>query len=454
MAASEELIQPLREALLHSPDNVPLRLHVARLLLTHGRFDEAETEYRTVLEREPGSEDGKIGLARVFSQQGKVSAAIVIVEELLRAVDCSPQVMLLHARLLIRTGEMDQAAREYRRAVDIDPNLADADLAEQLGVRNFDDTDDADTDEYQDGRVRVAGQGFEPPAASIEMEKPQIDFDHVGGMESVKKQIQVKLIGALANADLYKAYGKQVGGGVLMYGPPGCGKTHMARATAGQVKAGFFPVGIHDVLDMWMGNSEKRLHALFQNARNNTPCVLFFDEVDALGASRTDMRQSAGRQLINQFLAELDGVRDSNEGVMTLAATNAPWHLDAAFRRPGRFDRVIFVPPPDRDARAAILRIMLRGKPVDDVDFEKIAGKTDAFSGADLKAVVDNAVEAKLELAMQTGTPVPIGTRDLLAAMKTVKPSTKEWFATARNYALYSNEGGVYDEIIEYMNLR
>jgi len=136
-----------------------------------------------------------------------------------------------------------------------------------------------------------------------------------------------------------------------MYGPPGCGKTYVARATAGEIKAGFLSVGINDVLDMWIGNSERNLHELFESARTHKPCVLFFDEVDALGAARSDMRHHAGRQLINQFLAEMDGVKTSNEGVLILAATNAPWHLDPAFRRPGRFDRILFVPPPDAAAR-------------------------------------------------------------------------------------------------------
>jgi transitional endoplasmic reticulum ATPase len=138
--------------------------------------------------------------------------------------------------------------------------------------------------------------------------------------------------------------------------------------------------------------------------------AVLLDEVDALGASRTDMRQSAGRQLINQFLSELDGVQYSNEGVLILAATNAPWHLDSAFRRPGRFDRIIFVPPPDDVARAEILRLHTRGKPLADPDFEHAGKKLDGFSGADLKAVVDVAIEEKLREAMKTGKPAPLTT--------------------------------------------
>src|SRR5947208_6592312 len=152
---------------------------------------------------------------------------------------------------------------------------------------------------------------------------------------------------------------------------------------------------------MWIGNSEKNLHQLFEQARRNKPCVLFFDEVDALAASRTDMRHSAGRHLINQFLAEMDGLQANNDGLLILAATNAPWHVDPAFRRPGRFDRILFVPPPDTEARAAVLRLLCQGKPLDSIDYDVFSRKTEGFSGADLKAVVDLAVEKKLREALK-----------------------------------------------------
>jgi transitional endoplasmic reticulum ATPase len=272
-------------------------------------------------------------------------------------------------------------------------------------------------------------------------------------MEALKDEIRMKIIHPLSHPELYKAYGKTVGGGILLYGPPGCGKTHLARATAGEIKAGFLSIGINDVLDMWIGNSEKNLHELFEQARRNKPCVLFFDEVDALAASRTDMRQSAGRHLINQFLAEMDGMQANNDGLLILAATNAPWHVDPAFRRPGRFDRILFVPPPDAPARASILRILFHGKPVQDVDYDHIAKKTENFSGADLKAVLDMTVEAKLRDAMKDGIPKPMTTKDVMTAAAGIKPSTKEWFSTARNYALYSNQGGVYDDILKHLKM-
>lgn len=451
MPGSDEAVTALREAVRLSPENVPLRTHLASTLMELGRFAEAEVEFREALSLSPHHEKLKIGLATAFYQQGKNSHALVIVEELLKLTATPAAAYLLHARLMLRTGDIERAVRQYKKAVDIDSAIADSAIEEQLGIHHdADETDDAS--EVVDGRVRVPrGRGGGESGSSLE--RPRLTFEDVGGMDALKEEIRMKIIHPLAHREIYKAYGKSIGGGILMYGPPGCGKTHLARATAGEIKAAFLSVGISQVLDMWIGSSERNLHELFEEARSNRPAVLFFDEVDALGASRSDMRQSAGRHLINQFLAELDGVQSSNDGVLMLAATNAPWHLDAAFRRPGRFDRIIFVPPPDPPARAGIFRVLCQGKPADNIDFDYLAKKTEGYSGADLKAVIDSAVESKLSEAMKTGVPKPLTTKDLAHSAKSVKPSIKEWFATARNYALYSNQAGLYDDIIKYLKL-
>ena len=421
------------------------RRRLAESLLALGRADEAEKEFRAALAMAPGDVGLKLGLARAFTAQGKNSEALVIVEDLIRTANTPAAAYVLHAKLLLRAGDAEGAVREYRKAIAADPAAADPELAATLGVGA------EASSEVVEGRVRI-GEAQRGPSG-VDVERPAVGFKDVGGMDALKEEIRLKIIHPLSHPEIYKAYGKAVGGGILMYGPPGCGKTHLARATAGEIKAGFLAVGIHDVLDMWIGNSEKNLHEMFETARRSRPCVLFFDEVDALGASRTDMRHSAGRHLINQFLAELDGLQSNNDGVLVLAATNAPWHLDSAFRRPGRFDRILFVPPPDASARAAILRILCARKPAGDIEFEHLAKKTDGFSGADLKAVVDVAVEAKLREALKAGTPKPISTKDLAGAAANVKPSTREWFSTARNYALYSNQGGVYDDILKYLKL-
>ncbi len=439
-------LDPLREAARLSPQNIPLRQALADALLNSGLAAEAETEYRSALQISPGHTGLLFGLARAFFQQGKKSHALVTLEDLCQRGDAPARAYVFHARLLSGIGEVKQAVIEYRKGVERDLQAADIELAAHLGI------DAAPQSEVQDGRLAAA---WEPPTEDepAEIERPKLTFADVGGMDDLKEEIRMKIIHPLANADLFKAYGKSIGGGILMYGPPGCGKTHLARATAGEIKAGFISVGISDVLDMWIGNSERNLHQLFEQARRNAPCVLFFDEVDALGASRTDMRTSGGRHLINQFLAEMDGINANNDGLLILGATNAPWHLDSAFRRPGRFDRILFVPPPDAAARAAILRLHLHGKPGEDLDVDTVAKKTADCSGADLKGLVDIAVEAKLRDAMKSGVPTPLRTKDLTAATAQIRPSTREWFSTARNYALYSNQGGTYDDILKYLKL-
>jgi transitional endoplasmic reticulum ATPase len=445
----EDTVRALREALRVTPDNVPLRRHLAEVLLGFGRADEAERELRQAVGSAPDDHSLKLVLARVYVQLGRSSHAVVIFEDLEKSSPgmVTPSSRVVFAEALERVGELDRAAYQYRRAVEADPSVADDALAERFGAPPM----------HADEREREPVASSEEPRRSqtvAEVEKPKDTFASVGGMEKVKDEIRLKIIHPLQHPELYKAYGKNVGGGILMYGPPGCGKTHLARATAGEVKARFIAVGINDVLNMWMGESERNLHEIFEQARAARPCVLFFDEVDALGASRTDLRHSAGRQLVNQFLSELDGLNASNEGVLILAATNAPWHIDPAFRRPGRFDRIIFVPPPDLAARTEILRIMLEGKPVEGIDHEQVARKLEKCSGADLKNLIDLAIEGKLRQAMQRGIPEPIRTGDLMAAAKGLKSTTHEWFATAKNYALFSNQGGLYDDVLDYLKLR
>jgi len=435
------MIESLREALSLSPTNLPLRLLLADHLLKASLLDEAEIEFRTVLAQDTHNKTAKRGLSKIYFEQKKYSTAIVILEELAE-LENDVDLWILLSKASLRNEEPAKAIEYYKRALALNPAYKD---------------DELDSNLKQGGNSNPSSMDAAIESIEEEMrefERPSINFEDVGGMERVKEEINIKIIQPLQHPDLYKAYGKKIGGGILLYGPPGCGKTHLARATAGQIKASFISIGIHDVLNMWLGNSERRLHELFEMARRQTPCLLFFDEIDALGASRTDMRQSSAKMLINQFLMELDGVDYSNDGILVLGATNAPWHLDAAFRRPGRFDRIIFVQPPDLGSRESILKITLKDKPVKDIDYKAIAKETPDFSGADLKGLIDVVIEDKLRDSFKSGIPQPITTKDILKAVKQVRPSTKEWFNSARNYALYANESGLYDDILDYMKIK
>ncbi len=457
-------LESLREAARVSPDNIPLQMLFGEACLNEFAADEAMGAFQHVLKMAPSHPEARIGLARALHHTGRTSEAVVRLEALVAERPDLSAAWLHLSRFLMAEGLRDQAKSCYEKSLALPGGLPDPALEQELYLRGG-----AEKPSEGKGLGRVTSEGWEAPVATEErgfsgnpmgaegfdgIEQPDLNFDDIGGMEPVKEEIRMKIIYPLKNPDLFRAYGKKAGGGVLLYGPPGCGKTLISRATAGEIEANFLSIGIHQILDLYIGESEKNLHKLFEMARDNAPAILFFDEVDALAADRRDLRKSAGRTLINQFLAEMDGNVASNDGLLILGATNAPWHIDPAFRRPGRFDRILFVPPPDEEARAAIITILAKGKPVSQLDARALAQKTRDFSGADLKAIFDTAVERSLAQAMKQGQVVPITQRDLLEVAKSIRPSTKAWFESAKNYALYSNQGGFYNDVLSFLGIK
>jgi len=424
-------IEELKNAVELSPENVFLRLMLIRKMRYLPFYaNEFETQVNELLKIDSSNVEAKELLAEIYLKKGKTSTAIIILEELDQADELTTNGKVVLAKAYLREENIGRAKELYQMVLLVDPETNDEELDEAFRVS------ETRTEE-------MVEDGF--------LEKPDVKFADVGGLDNIKKEIDLKIIKPLENAELYAAYGKKIGGGILLYGPPGCGKTFLAKATAGEINAAFINVSLNDILDMWLGNSEKNLHNVFAKARENTPCVVFFDEIDALAAKRSDMVQSAGKKVINQFLSELDGIQHDNEGLLIIGATNAPWHLDSAFRRPGRFDRIIFVPPPDVKSKELILELKLKDKPNENIDYKKVAKKTKNYSGADINAIVDIAVEAKLEEALLSGIPKPITTKDLLNAVDKHRASTVDWFNTAKNYATFANQSGLYNDVLAYM---
>lgn len=361
----------------------------------------------------------------------------------------APVVLLQRARALAALGERDLALHAYDAATDGDPTLEDANLAATIRALVDDGTPhDAQpviaNDDTDDDDVRRLLQP--------DPDHDGITFANVGGLDGVKKEIHRRIILPFQKPSLFQRFKKRVGGGILLYGPPGCGKTLLARATAGECGAAFFNIAISDILDMYIGESQRKLAAVFQLARDHAPAVLFFDEIEALGGKRSGAREATSAGIVSQFLAEMDGFAQNNEGVLVLGATNVPWSVDPAFRRPGRFDRVVFVPPPDREAREAILKLHLDDRPVDGtIDVASVAGATGGFSGADLQHLIESAADEAIEASIEAGREVPIGQSHVKQALEDVRPTTMEWLTTARNYARYANEGGQYDDVLAFL---
>jgi SpoVK/Ycf46/Vps4 family AAA+-type ATPase len=279
----------------------------------------------------------------------------------------------------------------------------------------------------------------------------RVGFDDIAGLDDLKRTMRLQIIEPFLRPGLFAKFKKRAGGGVLLYGPPGCGKTMMARAVAFECRAEFIDVGISDVLNMYIGESERNLAALFDKARARRPSVLFFDELDALAFARSKASSEHSRQVVNEFLSQLDGFSADNQQVLILAATNMPWDVDSAMKRPGRFTRQVFVAPPDQVARARIVELKLEGVPHDPIDADAIAAATPHFSGADIAGVVELAKDYVLEEHITSSVDRPVRQADLLRAARTAKASTHDWLRTARNLVKYAGADDAYSDVDAYL---
>ena len=432
MPTDPSVVEALSRALAADPDNAQLALHLAALVLDNGQASEALRLCQQVLASEPDDVHALSLAARSAQALGDTAKA----------------------------GRFKRMADALSPAEDHEPGPTKpspeptpaATARSSANGAAQESSGHSTTDAPPRAKVtplRVIDGGLSQEAWNVE--KTTLKLADVAGMEEVKRRLNLAFLAPLRNPDMMKMYGKSLRGGLMLYGPPGCGKTFIARATAGEMGARFVSIGLSDVLDMYLGQSERNLHEIFETARRNAPCVLFFDEIDALGRKRSQMRNSAGRDAVNQLLAELDSVGNDNQGVFVLAATNHPWDVDTALRRPGRLDRTLLVLPPDRLARESILGYHLNAKPTEALDLGWLADKTEGYSGADLAHLCESAAELAMEDSLATGRPRPIGQADFKKALKDVKPSTRPWFETARNYAMFSNEGGTYDELLDYL---
>jgi len=420
-------LEGLRAAVELSPDNDALRLVLAEALFGEQLVGEALGHFELLVEKAALPTDQLIAVGWMALEDGRLALSARCLERARRA-------------------GVTEGTNPLRERIE-------AELASDGVMRRADGPEPAggeDEDEDEDDR----GEAGDAKASSVARLVDRLDhvtFADVGGLKDVKKAIHKQIILPFQRPDLYERYGRRAGGGVLLYGPPGCGKTLVARATAGECGLPFLNLRMEDVMDPWYGVSEQQLHGAFEEARAAAPCVLFVDELDALAYSRRKSQGSAGRALVDQLLQELDAIGSDNAGMLILAATNAPWDVDDALKRPGRFDRVVFVAPPDDQARTKILEIVLADRPVGPIDHARVAKGAVLFSGADLHGVVERAVDAVIDETLESGDDVLIGQGHLERAVAAARPTTVDWLRTARNYVEFANDGGRYDDVRAYL---
>lgn len=464
-------LSAIREALAQSPQNISLLLLFARECIDELRIDEAREVLESVLVLDPEQVDAHLGIARVLYLQGDLSGAAVRAERVLQRDPNYAPAHLLLSRVSLGEGDKARAIEHFDRAAQVDGTLSDPVLERELGrtVRDArrppavpsneppaynefsSDPEAADMfdDSFDDPPFEWRPETFYAPG---DPERSRVTFADVGGMDELKEEIRLKIIYPLQYPDLYKAYGKKTGGGIMIYGPPGCGKTLILRAVAGEVPCNYMAVGLHEIFDPYFGSSERNLHQVFETARANAPCVLVFDEIDSLALDRRNVREAQLRNLVNQFLHELDGLRGDNQRVLVIGSTNQPSQIDPAFRRPGRFDQAIFVPPPDDKARAQIIELLARDKPIANLDTAALVQSTRDFSGADLKWVFDRAAELTLSAAIQTGKSMPITMEVLLQVASNHSPSVASWFEGLKSLPQFANEDSLFNDVRKFLN--
>jgi len=272
------------------------------------------------------------------------------------------------------------ALRRIRPELDLESDEIDADVLNSIQVTETD--------------FKEAMKGIEPSALrEVFVEVPDITWDQVGGLEGTKERLRETIQWPLEYPEVFEELDMQAAKGVLMYGPPGTGKTLLAKAVANEAESNFISIKGPELLNKFVGESEKGVREVFSKARENAPTIVFFDEIDSIATERgkNSGDSGVGERVVSQLLTELDGL-ESLEDVVVIATTNRPDLIDSALLRPGRLDRHVHVPVPDEEARRKILEVHTRNKPLaDDVDLDAIARKAEGYVGADIEAVAREA---------------------------------------------------------------
>ncbi len=421
----QEALAEFTEAIKVDPDYADAYFNRALTNRILNKFDEAKRDLETVMKIQPKSGDAPLLIGDMAESGNDLIGARVWYE---KALANNPD----YAEAKTRLEHLDSLMK-------VEGTYSKNTKTQQLEIQKFDEGET----KIEEGQIK-----------KLAFYKSNIKFDKVIGLDKVKKYLTDNIILAIQEPALFKKYGKKTGLGTILYGPPGVGKTHIVNAIAGEANANVIIARINQIVDMYTGNTEKNLHAIFEQARQNPPCIVFFDELDALGVKRGGDggggggESSAMRLAVNQFLVEMSGVEAKPEGLYVIGATNNPWDIDPALKRSGRFGDRIYMAPPDNTARKKLFEFYTRNKPKGHLNWGRLARATMGYSPADIERICDKAVMRPLLHEHERHSERKLSMGDFLAVLRdrdVSGSSLDEWYEMVKKDVISKTETSIVD---------
>jgi transitional endoplasmic reticulum ATPase len=430
-------------------------------LFEESKFDQAIAEYNEALKVDEKYADAYFNRALTERVTNDFEGAKRDLEMVLTLQPKSADAPLLIGDIAENANDLITARTWYERSLANNPDYAEA----KNRLEHLDSLIHMDSASKSSGGTQQQVQQVKPQDQKEVIEEGQIKkvaffksdthFSDVIGLDKVKTYLKDNVVLAINKPDLFRKYGKKLGVGLLLYGPPGVGKTHIVRAVAGEAGANVIIARVNQIVDMYTGNTEKNLHAIFEQARKNTPCIIFFDELDALGVKRGGGDDGGGggnssalRLAVNQFLVEMSGVESNPEGIYVIGATNNPWDIDPALKRSGRFGDSVYLKPPTYKDRKAMFEYCTKNKPVTNLNYARLSRATMGYSPADIERVADKAAMLPLLHEYEHNVGREYTMKDVMSILKDKDysgSSLDEWYSMVKKDVISKTDTQMID---------